>query len=127
MAVAVHDTLTEVDRVTAATIEVYTRRRDRAAEMPLAELLDVPKSLGSLRAVVAKSDRTVEIVLDDGVDAASLASGLWALAAKGWQPVVLIALDRIGAAHVDLRGAPCRLQAWWIHDEQVVFGGFEAP
>ena len=127
MAVAVQDTLTEVDRVTAATIDVYTRRRDTAAEMPLAELLDVPKSLGSLRAVVAESERTVEIVLDAGVDAAALAPGLWALAAKGWQPLVLIALDRIGEAHGALRGAPCKLQAWWVHDEHVVFGGFETP
>ena len=75
--------------------------------------------------MVAKADRTVEIVLDAGVDAASLAPGLWALAAQGWQPVVLIALDRIGEAHVDLRGAPCRLQAWWMAEDQVVFGGFE--
>ena len=72
MAVAVHDTLTEVDRVSAATVEVYTRRRDLATEMPLAELLEAPKGVGSLRAVVAAADRTIEIIVDDGVDAASL-------------------------------------------------------
>lgn len=127
MAVAVQETLTEVDRVAAATVEVYARRRDAALEMPLAELLEVPKSVGSLRAVVANGDRQVEIVLDADFDAASLAPGLWALAARGWQPVVLIALDRIGAAHVELRGTPCRLQSWWLHDDEVVFGGFESP
>ena len=127
MAVAVHESLTEVDRVTAATLDVYARRRDLATEMPLAELLDVPRSLGSLRAVVAKTEHTIEVVVDEGVDAASLAAGLWALAADGWQAVVLIALDRIGAAHVELRGTPCRLQAWWIADDEVVFGGFETP
>ena len=127
MAVAVHDTLTEVDRVSAATVEVYTRRRDLATEMPLAELLEVPKGVGSLRAVVAAADRTIEIIVDDGVDAASLAPGLWSLAAEGWQPVVLIAVDRIGEAHADLRGAPCRLQPWWMIEDQVVFGSFETP
>jgi hypothetical protein len=127
MAVAVHDTLTEVDRVTAATLEVYARRRDLATEMPLAELLDVPKGLGSLRAVVASTERALEVVVDAGIDAGSLAPGLWALAAEGWQPVVLIALDRIGEAHTELRGTPCRLQAWWIVEDEVVFGGFETP
>ena len=127
MAVAVHETLTEVDRVTAATVEAYTRRHDSASEMPLAELLDVPEGLGSLRAVVVESERSVEIVLDAEVDGAALAPGLWGLSAKGWQPVVLIALDRIGEAHVELRGAPCRLQPWWLHDDEVVFGGFETP
>jgi len=127
MAVAVHETLTEVDRVTAATLEVYARRRDLATEMPLAELLDVPKGVGSLRAVVAKAEHTIEVVVDDGVDAASLAAGLWALAADGWQAVVLVALDRIGQAHVELRGTPCRLQAWWMMGDDVVFGGFETP
>ena len=127
MAVAVHDTLTEVDRVTAATLDVYARRRDLATEMPLAELLDVPKNLGSLRAVVASTERVIEVVVDTGIDAGSLAPGLWALAAEGWQPVVLVALDRIGEAHTELRGTPCRLQAWWIVEDEVVFGGFETP
>jgi hypothetical protein len=127
MAVAVHDTLTEVDRVTAATLDVYARRRDLATEMPLTELLDVPKSLGSLRAVVASTERVIEVVVDTGIDAGSLAPGLWALAAEGWQPVVLVALDRIGEAHTELRGTPCRLQAWWIVEDEVVFGGFETP
>jgi hypothetical protein len=127
MAVAVQDTLTEVDRVAAATVEVYARRRDTATEMPLAELLEVPKSVGSLRAVVAKRDRRVEIVLDGDFDAGSLAPGLWALEARGWWPVVLIAVDRIGSAHVELRGTPCSLQAWWFHEDEVVFGGFETP
>jgi hypothetical protein len=127
MAVAVHDTLTEVDRVAAATVDVYTRRRDPVTQMPLAELLDIPKSVGSLRAVVAVTERLVEIALDADFDAASLTPGLWALASRGWQPIVLIALDRIGSAHVELRGTPCRLQAWWLLDDQVVFGGFEIP
>ena len=127
MAVAVHETLTEIDRVTAATLDVYARRRDLATEMPLAELLDVPKGLGSLRAIVASTERAIEIVVDAGVETSSLVAGVWALAAQGWQPVVLIALDRIGEAHAELRGTPCRLQGWWVVDDEVVFGGFETP
>lgn len=127
MAVAIQESPTDVDRVTAAVLDVYTRRRDLAAEMPLAELLDVPTGLGSLRAVVSDTDRAIEIVLDTGFDAADVVPGLWALAAKGWQPVVLIALDRIGEAHGELRGAPCRLQPWWVVDGTVVFGSFEIP
>lgn len=127
MAVAIHESPTDVDRVTAAVLEVYTRRREVAAEMPLAELLDVPSGLGSLRAVVSDSERSVEIVLDAGYDAAAVVPGLWALAGKGWRPIVLIALEHVGEAHGELRGAPCRLQPWWVVDDRIVFGGFEKP
>ncbi|GMQ85051.1 MAG: hypothetical protein BMS9Abin07_0616 [Acidimicrobiia bacterium] len=127
MAVAIHETLTEVDRVVAATLEVYVRRWDQATEMPLAELIDVPKALGSLRAVVARGERSVEIVLDADVESSSLAAGIWNLADDGWRPVVLIALGRIGEAHSGLRGSPCQLQPWWTVGDEVVFGGFEIP
>ena len=126
MAVAVRDSMvTDVDRVTAATLDVYTRRRDLATEMPLAELLSVPSDLGALRAVVGATDRTVEIVIDAEVEAAAVAPSTWALAAKGFRPIVLIALDRIGEAHEGLRGTPCRLQPWWSSGDEIVFGGFE--
>ena len=126
MAVAVRESMvTDVDRVTAATLDVYTKRRDLATEMPLAEILSVPSDLGALRAVVGASDRTVEIVLDAEVEAAAVAPSAWALAAKGFQPIVLVALDRIGEAHEGLRGTPCRLQPWWPSGDIVVFGAFE--
>ena len=126
MAVAVRESMvTDVDRVTAATLDVYTRRRDLATEMPLAELLSVPSDLGALRAVVGATDRTVEIVLDAEVEPAAVAPSTWALAAKGFQPIVLVALDRIGEAHEGLRGTPCRLQPWWSSGDDVVFGAFE--
>ncbi len=126
MAVAVRESMvTDVDRVTAATLDVYARRRDLATEMPLAELLSVPSDLGALRAVVGATDRTVEIVLDAEVEAAAIAPSAWALAAKGLQPVVLVALDRIGEAHEGLRGTPCRLQSWWSNGDAIVFGAFE--
>lgn len=126
MAVAVRESMiTDVDRVTAATLDVYTRRRDLATEMPLAELLSVPSDLGALRAVVGATDRTVEIVLDAEIEAAAVAPSVWALAAKGFQPIVLVVLDRIGEAHDGLRGTPCRLQPWWSSEDEIVFGAFE--
>jgi hypothetical protein len=126
MAVAVRESMvTDVDRVTAATLDVYARRRELATEMPLAELLSVPSDLGALRAVAGASDRTVEIVLDAEVEAAAIAPSAWALAAKGFQPVVLVALGRIGEAHEGLRGTPCRLQSWWSNGDDIVFGAFE--
>jgi len=117
--------VTDVDRVTAATLDVYAKRRDLATEMPLAEFLSVPSDLGALRAVVGATDRTVEIVLDAEVEAAAVAPSIWALAAKGFQPIVLVALDRVGEAHEGLRGTPCRLQPWWSGGDNVVFGAFE--
>ena len=94
MAVAVQElTITDVDRVVSATLDVYARRCDLAAEMPLAELLSVPSDLGALRAVVGAADRTVEIVLDADIDAAAVAPATWALAAKGFATVVLVGLD----------------------------------
>ena len=126
MAVAVRVSMvTDVDRVTAATLDVYARRSDLATEMPLAELLAVPSGLGALRAVVGANDRTVEVILDAEVDAAAVAPSAWALAAKGFQPIVLVALDRIGEAHEGLRGTPCRLQPWWSSGDDIVFGAFE--
>jgi hypothetical protein len=128
MAVAVQEsTITDVDRVAAATLDVYARRCDLATEMPLAELLSVPSDLGALRAVVGATDRTVEIVLDADVDAAAIAPAAWALAAKGFATIVLVALGRLGEAHEGLRGTPCDLQGWWSSEDGVAFGAFETP
>ena len=126
MAVAVQEpTITDVDRVAAATLDVYARRCDLATEMPLAELLSVPSDLGALRAVVGATDRIVEIVLDADVDAAAIAPAAWTLATKGFATVVLVALDRLGEAHEGLRGTPCHLQGWWVSEDGVAFGAFE--
>ena len=128
MAVAVQElTITDVYRVVLATLDVYARRCDLAAEMPLAELLSVPSDLGALRAVVGAADRTVEIVLDADIDAAAVAPATWALAAKGFATVVLVGLDRLGEAHEGLRGTPCHLQGWWVSGDGVAFGAFEMP
>jgi hypothetical protein len=126
MAVAVQElTITDVDRVVSATLDLYARRCDLAAEMPLAELLSVPSDLGALRAVVGSAERTVEIVLDADVDAGAVAPATWVLAGKGYAIVVLVGLDRLGEAHEGLRGTPCRLQGWWMSGDGVAFGSFE--
>lgn len=128
MAVAVREsTITDVDRVMQATLDVYARRCDLATELPLAELLAVPSGLGAVRAVVGSADRAVEIILDADVDAAAIASATWALNAKGFSTIVLVSLDRLGEAHDGLRGTPCTLQGWWTIEDSVVFGAFETP
>jgi len=127
MAVAVRESaITDVDRVTAATLDVYARRCDLATELPLAELLSVPSDLGALRAVVGATDRIVEVVLDSEIDVAAVAPAAWALTAKGFSIVVLVSLDRLGEAHEGLRGAPCSIQGWWATEAGIVFGAFEA-
>jgi hypothetical protein len=126
MVVAMQEPITDVDRVAAAVLDVYVKRRELATEMPLIEILDVPVGVGALRVVACVREQIVEIVLDADVDAAALASAVWALSARGWRVVVLVALERIGAAHGELRGTPCRLQPWWLVDGAVVFGGFES-
>ena len=128
MAVAVREsTVTDVDRVMEATLDVYVRRCDLATEMPLAELLAVPSDLGTVRAVVGGGVRTVEIVLDSDVYAGALDSATWALTAMGFSTIVLVSIVRIGEAHEGLRGTPCRLQGWWTIEDSVVFGAFETP
>lgn len=126
MAVAIQEQITDVDRVAAAVLDVYAKRQELGTEMPLIEILDVPVGVGALRVVSCAREQVAEIVLDADVDAAGLAPAVWALRAKGWHVVILVALDRIGVAHGELRGTPCRLQPWWLADSEVVFGSSES-
>ena len=127
MAVAVQESaITDVDRVAAATLDVYARCHDLAVQMPLIELLTVPSDLGTLRAIVGSNDHTVEIILDAGIDPSTVAPAVWSLSRKGYQPVILVSLDQLGYAHDGLRGTPCKLQGWWISNEAVVFGASES-
>jgi hypothetical protein len=128
MVAAVHEApTTDVDHVIAAVISVYAAHREAITEMPLAEFTSVPAGPGSLRSVVAAGQRTVEIALDDEADAASLAAVAWDLAGRGWKAVVVVPLDRLGAAHGDLRGAPCSLQGWWRSETGIDFTPTEVP
>lgn len=126
MAVAVREALTEVDRVADAVVETYRRSHEEAHQAQLVEFVDV-KDVGAMRTIACPQRRTVEIVLDAELDAGSLVPGIWRLGQGGHAVVVLVALGRIGAAHPELRGVPCRLQAYWLEGERVCFGGFEVP
>ena len=126
MAVAVREALTEVDRVADAVVETYRRCHEGAHQAQLVEFVDV-KNVGAIRTIACPDRRTVEIVLDAEVDAGSLIPGIWRLGQGGHRVVVLVALGRIGAAHPELRGVPCRLQAYWTEGDRVCFGGIEIP
>ncbi len=127
MAVAVRETISDVDRVAAAVLDAHALRGDSALESQLVEFLDLPSNLGSIRTVTVAGDRVIEIVLDADMEAAALTPGIWRIAGRGWDVRVLVALDRIGRAHPELRGVPCRLQPYWFSAEGVDFGGFEIP
>jgi hypothetical protein len=127
MAVAVRETISDVDRVAAAVLDTHALRGDSALESQLVEFLDLPSNLGSIRTVTVAGDRVIEIVLDADMEAAALTLGIWRLAGRGWDVRVLVALDRIGRAHPELRGVPCRLQPYWFSADGVDFGGFEIP
>lgn len=126
MAVAVQEALTEVDRVANAVVATYQRRHEAAHEAQLVELVDVADH-GTMRTIACPERRTVEIVLDAEVEAGAVVPGIWRLAQTGHEVIVLAALARIGAAHPELRGVPCRLQAYWVEGDRVCFGGFEIP
>ena len=127
MAVAVRETTSDVDRVAAAVLDSHVLRGEPALESQLVELLDLPSDLGSIRTVTVTEERVVEVVLDADMAAEALIPGIWKIAGRGWQVRVLVALDRIGQAHPELRGVPCRLQPYWFTADEVNFGPFEIP
>ena len=127
MAVAVRETISDVDRVAAAVLDSHALRGEPALESQLVEFLDLPSDLGSIRTVTLAEERMVEIVLDADMAAEALTPGIWRIAGRGWQVRVLVALDRIGRAHPELRGVPCRLQPDWFLNDGVSFGALEIP
>ncbi len=127
MAVAVAEPGTSVDYVTGAVMTNYRARVEPAVEITLAEIIDVPRSVGALRAVSASRSRDVEVVLDTESPVHAMGAVAWHLEAQGLQLNVLVGLDRLGAAHGELRGAPCTLQGWWFEDDDVHFTGYETP
>ena len=126
MAVAVQEALTEVDRVADAVVESYGRCHEVAHQAQLVEFVDAT-DVGAMRTISCPERRSIEIVLDAELEAGSLVPGIWRLTQGGHRVVVLVALGRIGAAHPELRGVPCRLQPYWLEGDRVCFGGFEIP
>ncbi len=127
MAVAVQEAATSVDMVTEAALDMYRAHLDEANEMALAEFIDAPKVVGSMRAVVAPGDRAVEVVLDADSPADDLTEVAWVLNDRSWSLNVLVELSRLGDAHTALRGTPATLQGWWVADDAVHFAGYERP
>lgn len=127
MAVAVQEPTTSVDFVTGAIVANYLARAEDSIEVSLAELIDAPKNVGSVRAVVGTNQHLAEVVLDEESPVHSMAAVAWELDAHGLRLNVLVGLERMGEAHIELRGTPCTLQGWWFADDDVHFTGFETP
>lgn len=127
MAVAVLEPGTSVDHVTGAVMANYRARLETASEVTIAELMDAPKDVGTLRAVKSVTEHLVEVVVDRETPLHALNEVAWRLEHDGLHCNVLVALDRLGEAHGELRGSPCTLQGWWLDDDDVQFTGFEKP
>ncbi len=127
MAVAVQEPTTSVDFVTGAIVANYRARAEDSIEVSLAELIDAPRNVGSVRAVVGTNQHLAEVVLDEESPVHSMAAVAWELDAHALRLNVLVGLERMGEAHIELRGTPCTLQGWWFADDDVHFTGFETP
>jgi len=111
-------------RVANAVAGGYARLGCTVVEMPLAEVSGFPGATGA--AVVAADLEAVECVADDDLSAAAQAVRL--LAAAGWQVSLVVPAGSMGEAHRLLRGAPVRVQPWWLGpDDDVCFGVPEVP
>lgn len=127
MAVAVAESGTGVDFVTGAVMFSYRARVESASEITLAEIIDAPRSVGALRAVLARNAHNVEVILDQETPIHEMGEVAWRLDGDGLHLNVLVSLDRLGEAHGELRGTPCSLQGWWFEDDDVHFTGYETP
>lgn len=111
-------------RVIDAVAGGYARLGHLVVEMPLAEVSGFPGARGA--AVVAADLEAIECVADDDLSAAAQAVRL--LAAAGWQVSLVVPAGSMGEAHRLLRGAPVRLQPWWLGaGDDVCFGAPEVP
>jgi hypothetical protein len=127
MAVAVQEARTSVDFVTEAVLVAHRAHVNDATEMSLAEFLESPVDAGAVRAVVAERTRMVEVVVDADTNVDMLSEVAWSLDERAWMLNVIVSLDRLGEAHMALRGTPSTLQGWWFDDDSVRFAGFEKP
>lgn len=127
MAVAVQEPTTSVDFVTEAVVANHLARIEPHLEVSLAELIKTPVEVGSIRAVIAPEARIVEVVLDGDSPIHTMTEVAWELSKDGLSLNLLVSLDRLGEAHLELRGTPCTLQGWWFEDDTVHFAGYERP
>jgi hypothetical protein len=116
-------------RAATGALRAYAARHERVEEVPLAAMLTgaVAGDVNGVRAVAAGDLRVVEIVIPEEVPCDAVAPATRLLAGRGWDVAVLVPAFRLGEAHGSLRGAPCRLQPWWIDGGEVCFGAYEIP
>ncbi|MFQ5555474.1 MAG: hypothetical protein ACE5GC_08925 [Acidimicrobiia bacterium] len=130
MAVMVQtEPVTTEAQVATSVLRTYRARHERVSEVPLADMVSgaLRSDVRGVKAVAAGDLRVTEIVVPEEMECAAVASAVWTLAARGWSVDVLVPSCRLGEAHAGLRGAPCRLQPWWVDDSEISFGGYETP
>ncbi len=129
MTVTVRAEVTAVADVVRASVAHYAKRHEAAVESWLAEMAGVPVTdvLGFLSCVVAIDRREIEIVVPPTGETSGLSAVVWDLVGSGWHVTIVTPASGMGAAHGALRGTPCRLQPFWYHEGEVVFGRYERP
>jgi hypothetical protein len=111
-------------RVAGAVAHGYARLGCTVVELPLAEASGIEEADGA--AVLAAECGVIECVAGEGLPAA--AEAVRHLAAAGWEVSLLVPASLVGEAHRLLRGAPVRLQPWWLGpNDDVCFGAPEVP
>ncbi len=129
MAVAVRPDVMPGADVVRAAVGHYVRSHEPVVESWLAELTgtSLGDELAFLRCVAAIERKIVEIAVTANTDCTGLSAPVWRLAGSGWHVVCLVPVASMGEAHAALRGAPCRLQPWWLAGGDVAFGRCETP
>jgi len=76
---------------------------------------------------VIKTERRLDWILTRDTPRRAHALVFRRLVGEGWTVHALVSLETLGKAHRELRGAPIRLQGWWIDERGVHFGRPEIP
>lgn len=76
---------------------------------------------------VIKTDRRLDWIVARDTPSNAQITVFALMADEGWTVHALVPMEQLGAAHAELRGAPVRLQGWWIDDGGVHFGRPEIP
>ena len=107
----------------AASIQMHYE--GEVVETPLGSFAGVEGIDGV--AVLAPNQGLVEFFPGDRQQLATLGPVAALAAASGWRVAVLVPTERMGDAHMSLRGFPLHLQSWWPEGDHIRFGGPEVP
>ncbi|MDH3307010.1 MAG: hypothetical protein OEO77_05780 [Acidimicrobiia bacterium] len=113
LAIEYHD----ADQVVAATVAGYAR----------ANRTVIVDEHAPLPTVACSEEGRIEVVWTQGAEPAALARTVASLTATAWDVWVLVPSERLGIAHVALRGCNVTLQPWWFEAGLVHFGRPEIP